>query len=197
MTKSEANPKVDGYLRRSEKWQAEQAELRRIVLDCPLTEELKWGVPCYTYADSNIVLIHAFKEYCAILFVKGVLLKDPNRILIQQTENVQAARQVRFTHLREVLELEPVLKTYIQEAIDVEKAGLKVPYKKSAEFSVPDEFQARLDEDPELQAAFEALTPGRQRAYLLYFSAPKQPKTREARIEKYLPQILVGKGLND
>jgi uncharacterized protein YdeI (YjbR/CyaY-like superfamily) len=191
------NPKVDFYFNKEKKWHEELAKLRRIVLDCPLTEELKWGVPCYTFQKSNILLIHVFKEYCAILFVKGALLKDANGILIQQTENVQAARQVRFTNLQEIVELEPVLKTYIHEAIEVEKAGLKVNYKKAEEFSIPDEFQRKLAENPALETAFYALTPGRQRAYLLYFSAPKQSKTREARVEKYLPQILNGQGLND
>ena len=168
-----------------------------IILDCGLTEELKWGVPCYTFQKSNIVLIHGFKEYCAILFIKGALLKDANGILIQQTENVQAARQIRFTNVREIVEMEPILKAYIHEAIEVEKAGLKVNYKKAAEFSIPEEFINKLEEVPGLQDAFDALTPGRQRAYILYFSAPKQSKTREARIEKWLQQILNGKGLND
>jgi uncharacterized protein YdeI (YjbR/CyaY-like superfamily) len=194
---SSTNPKVDWYFEKAEKWQAEITKLRAIMLDCPLTEELKWGVPCYTFENSNIVLIHVFKEYCAILFIKGALLKDPQGLLIQQTENVQAARQIRFTQVREIVELEPILKTYLLEAIEVEKAGLKVAYKKAAEFSVPEEFISRLEEVPGLHDAFEALTPGRQRAYLLYFSAPKQSKTREARIEKYIPQILAGKGLND
>lgn len=191
------NPKVDFYFRKSEKWREELEKLRTIVLDCPLTEELKWGVPCYTFQNSNIVLIHEFKEYCAILFVKGALLKDAIGILIQQTENVQAARQIRFTNVQEIVELEPILKAYINEAIEVEKSGLKVDYRKATEFSIPDEFQQKLDEFPELETAFYALTPGRQRAYLLYFSAPKQSKTREARIEKWTQQILDGKGLND
>jgi uncharacterized protein YdeI (YjbR/CyaY-like superfamily) len=162
-----------------------------------VTEELKWGVPCYMFQKSNIVLIHVFKEYCAILFVKGALLKDANAILIQQTENVQAARQVRFTNVQEIVEMETILKAYIHEAIEVEKAGLKVNYKKATEFSIAKEFQNKLDEIPDLDRAFYALTPGRQRAYLLYFSAPKQSKTREARIEKCMQQILDGKGLND
>lgn len=191
------NPKVDFYFSKAEKWQAELAKLRTIVLDSPLTEELKWGVPCYTFQKSNIVLIHVFKEYCALLFVKGALLMDPKGILIQQTENVQSARQVRFANFREVVELEPILKAYINEAIQVEKAGLKVNYKKATEFSIPDEFLSKLEDNPELDAAFYALTPGRQRAYLLYFSAPKQSKTRESRVEKSLPQILAGKGLSD
>jgi uncharacterized protein YdeI (YjbR/CyaY-like superfamily) len=191
------NPKVDFYFNKSKKWQAEQEKLREIVLDCQLTEELKWGVPCYTFQNNNIVLIHEFKDYCAYLFVKGALLKDPKGILIQQTENVQAARQVRFANLQEIVEMEPILKAYIHEAVEVEKSGLKVNYKKAEEFSMPDEFQHKLDESSELETAFYALTPGRQRAYLLYFSAPKQSQTREARVEKYTPQILNGKGLND
>jgi uncharacterized protein YdeI (YjbR/CyaY-like superfamily) len=191
------NPKVDAFIGRAEKWQKEFAKLRTIVLDCQLTEELKWGVPCYTFENSNVVLMHGFKEYCALLFVKGALLKDPHGILIQQTENVQAGRQVRFTNLQEIVELEPILKAYIHEAIVVEKSGLKVPYKKATEFAIADEFQAKLDENPELDTAFYALTPGRQRAYLLHFSAPKQSTTRQARIEKCIPQILNGKGLND
>jgi uncharacterized protein YdeI (YjbR/CyaY-like superfamily) len=191
------NPKVDFYFIKEKKWQEELEKLRTIILDCPLTEELKWGVPCYTFQKSNIVLIHVFKEYCAILFIKGALLKDANGILIQQTENVQAARQVRFTNVQEIVEIEPILKAYIYEAIEVEKAGLKVSYKKATEFSIPDEFQKKLDEFPPLETAFYALTPGRQRAYLLYFSAPKQSKTRESRIEKCMQQILNGEGLND
>jgi len=191
------NPKVDFYFIKEIKWQEELEKLRTIILDCQLTEELKWGVPCYTFQKSNIVLIHVFKEYCAILFVKGSLLKDDNDILITQTENVQAARQIRFTNVQEIVEMETILKDYIYEAIEVEKAGLKVNYKKATEFSIPDEFQNKLDENPALETAFYALTPGRQRAYLLYFSAPKQSKTREARVEKCMQQILNGKGLND
>jgi uncharacterized protein YdeI (YjbR/CyaY-like superfamily) len=191
------NPKVDWYFNKAEKWQEEIRKLRTIVLDGPLTEELKWGVPCYTFQNSNIVLIHVFKEYCAILFVKGALLKDANNILVTQTENVQAARQIRFTNVQEIVEMETILKATIDEAIEVEKAGLKVNYKKASEFSIPDEFQKQLDENPALDTAFYALTPGRQRAYLLYFSAPKQSKTREARVEKWMEQILDGKGLND
>jgi uncharacterized protein YdeI (YjbR/CyaY-like superfamily) len=191
------NPKVDFYFVKEKKWQEELEKLRTIILDCQLTEELKWGVPCYTFQKSNIVLIHVFKEYCAILFVKGALLKDDYGILIQQTENVQAARQVRFTKVQAIVEMESILKAYIHEAVEVEKAGLKVNYKKATEFSIPDEFQNKLDENPALDTAFYALTPGRQRAYLLYFSAPKQSKTREARVEKYTQQILNGKGLND
>ena len=192
-----ANSKVDWYFNKDEKWREEIKKLRMIILDCQLTEELKWGVPCYTLQNNNIVLIHGFKEYCAILFIKGALLNDANGILIQQTKNVQAARQIRFTNVREIVELEPILKAYIHEAIEVEKAGLKVNYKTATEFPTPDEFINKLEEVPGLQDAFEALTPGRRRAYLLYFSAPKQSKTREARIEKYMQQILNGRGLND
>ena len=191
------NPKVDFFFSKAKQWQQEFKKLRMIILDCPLTEELKWGVPCYTFQNKNIVLIHGFKEYCAMLFVKGALLKDAAGVLIQQTENVQAARQIRFTTVREISKREPILKAYIKEAIEVEKAGLKLNYKKTSDFSVPEEFINKLEEVPGLQDAFEALTPGRQRAYLFYFSQPKQSKTRESRIEKYVPQILNGKGLND
>ncbi|HBG74946.1 MAG: hypothetical protein A2X25_07405 [Chloroflexi bacterium GWB2_49_20] len=191
------NPNVDFYFSKSKKWQEELEKLRMIVLDCQLTEELKWGVPCYTFQKSNIVLIHVFKEYCALLFIKGALLNDANGILITQTENVQAARQVRFANVQEIVEMETILKAYIYEAIEVEKAGLKVNYKKATEFSIPEELQNKLDEIPALKTAFDALTPGRQRAYILYFSAPKQSKTRESRVEKSMQQILNGKGLND
>lgn len=191
------NPTVDFYFHKASKWQEELEQLRKIVLDCGLTEELKWGVPCYTFQKGNIVLIHTFKEYCALLFFKGVLLADADGILVQQTENVQATRQIRFTHVREIVELKPTLKAYIFEAMEVEKAGLKVELKKTPEFAVSEEFQTKLDEFPALKTAFEALTPGRQRAYLLHFSQPKQSKTREARVEKCLPQILNGKGLNE
>ena len=191
------NPKVDFFFNKAEKWQQEYAKLRMIVLDCGLSEEVKWGVPCYTFEKNNIVLIHGFKEYCALLFHKGVLLKDANGILIQQTENVQSARQIRFSNLQEIIEMEAILKAYIYEAIEVEKAGLKVDFKKTSEFNTPEEFINKLEEVPGLQDAFEALTPGRQRAYLLYFAQPKQSKTRVARIEKYTQQILDGKGLDD
>ena len=191
------NPAVDFYFSKAQKWQKELEQLRRIALDCGLNEELKWGVPCYTLQKSNIVLIHVFKEYCAFLFFKGALLNDANGILIQQTENVQAARQIRFTNVREIVKGRSVLKAYIYEAIEVEKAGLKVTYKKTAEFIIPEEFQKKLTEIPALKAAFEALTPGRQRAYTLYFSAPKQSRTRESRVEKSIQPILHGKGLND
>jgi uncharacterized protein YdeI (YjbR/CyaY-like superfamily) len=191
------NPKVDFYFKKAKHWQKELEQLRRIVLGCKLTEELKWGVPCYTYGESNIVLIHVFKEYCAILFVKGALLKDKEGVLVQQTKNVQSARQIRFANVEEVIELEPVIIAYIKEAVKVEKAGLKVDMIKSTELVFPEELQIRLDEDPDLKTAFEALTPGRQRGYHLYFSAAKQSKTRESRVEKYVPQILKGKGLDD
>jgi uncharacterized protein YdeI (YjbR/CyaY-like superfamily) len=191
------NPKVDFYFSKAKKWQEEIEKLRMIILDCGLTEELKWGVPCYTFQESNIVLIHVFKEYCALLFFKGALLNDADDILIQQTKNVQAARQIRFTSVREIVKMKAILKAYIYEAIEVEKAGLKVKLKKTAEFKIPEEFQKKLDKNPTLKTAFYALTPGRQRAYLLYFSAPKQSKTRESRVEKSKQQILNGKGLND
>src|SRR4030065_429376 len=191
------NPKVDVYFSKAKKWQEELEKLRTIILDCQLTEELKWGVPCYTFQKSNIILIHVFKEYCALLFIKGALLNDAEGILIKQTENVQAARQIRFTNVREIVELETILKAYICEAIEVEKAGLKVNLKKTTEFIIPEEFQNKLNEIPALKTAFNALTPGRQRAYILYFSAPKQSKTRESRVEKCMQQILNGKGLND
>lgn len=196
------NPKVDFYFSKNKAWEKETEQLRRIVLDCGLTEELKWGCPCYTFSlggrqQSNIVLIHVFKDYCALLFFKGALLNDSDAILIQQTENVQAARQARFTNVKEIMKKETILKTHIYEAIEVEKAGLKVPLKKPEEFAMAEEFKKKLAKNAALKKAFYALTPGRQRAYLLHFSQPKQSKTRESRVEKYIPQILVGKGLND
>jgi uncharacterized protein YdeI (YjbR/CyaY-like superfamily) len=197
MTKGGMNPKVDFYFRKAKKWQEELEQLRRIVLDCGLTEDLKWGVPCYTFQNRNIVLIHVFKEYCAILFVKGALLTDANGILIQQTKNTQAARQIRFTNVREIVKMEPILKAYIYEAIEAETSGLKVNFRKNTDLIFPEEFQNRLDKNSALKTAFDALTPGRQRAYNLYFSAPKQSKTRESRVEKCIQQILNGKGLND
>lgn len=197
MTKKVTNTKVDFYFEKATKWQKELEQLRIIILGCGLSEELKWGVPCYTFQNSNIILIHVFKEYCAILFFKGVLLNDTAGILIQQTKNVQAARQVRFTSVGEIIKKKSILKAYIYEAIEVEKAGLKVEFKKSEEFNIPEEFQKRLDKSKTLQTAFDSLTPGRQRGYILFFSAPKQSKTREARIEKSMPQIMKGKGLND
>lgn len=192
-----ANPDVDFYFTKSETWQKELKKLRAILLKCQLKEELKWGVPCYTLEKSNIVLIHVFKEYCALLFFKGVLLQDSAGILVQQTKNVRAGRQIRFASSRDVDERESLIKKYIQEAIELEKSGLKVEFKKTTEFVVPEEFQRKLNEMPKLTAAFNLLTPGRQRAYLLHFSSPKQAKTRESRIEKCLQQILNGKGLND
>jgi len=191
------NPKVDAFLSRTEKWQKEMEKLRMIVLDYQLTEELKWGVPCYTVKNNNVVLIQSFKDYCALLFVKGSLLSDTDGILIQQTENVQAGRQVRFTNISQIIELEAILKAYIFEATEIEKAGLKVEFKKTAEYNIPEELKVKFDEMPVLKTAFESLTPGRQRAYIFYFSQAKQAKTREARIEKYIPKILNGKGLDD
>jgi uncharacterized protein YdeI (YjbR/CyaY-like superfamily) len=191
------NPKVDAFLSRAKTWQAEYEKLRKILLDCPLTEELKWGVPCYAFQNSNVVLMHGFKEYCALLFFKGALLRDPKGILIKQTANVQSARQIRFTGVREIVKLKTVLKDYVHEAIELEKAGVKVNFKKTGEFAVAEEFQNKLDKSPALKKAFHALTPGRQRAYLLHFSAAKQSKTREARVEKCTSQILKGQGLND
>ena len=196
MTKSRMSPKVDGYLSKAKNWQEEFAKLRMIILHCQLTEELKWGKPCYTFQKSNIVVIQGFKEFCALLFAKGALLKDPNRILEKPGESTQAARRIRFTDVREIVEMEPILKAYIHEAIAAEKAGLKVNFKKNPE-PVPEELQNKLDEIPALKTAFDALTPGRQRAYILYFSAAKQSKTRESRVEKCMQQILNGKGLND
>ncbi len=191
------NPNVDFFFDKANKWQAEYEKLRTIALDCGLTEELKWGKPCYTFQNSNIVLIHGFKEYCALLFHKGALLQDPDGILIQQTENVQSARQIRFTNVQEIIEMEPILKAYILEAVEVEKSGLQVDFKPTEEFAFPEEFVNALEEVPGLQDAFDALTPGRQRGYLLYFSAAKQSKTRASRIEKCTPKIFDGKGLND
>jgi len=217
------NPKVDWFFSKDTKWQKEYEKLRTIILDCGLTEELKWGCPCYTsptacpteslrrgsspsvsaraggraFQNTNIVLIHGFKDYCALLFFKGALLNDPNGILIQQTKNVQAARQIRFTNLREIVKMERILKAYIYEAIEVERAGLKVKLKKISDFKIPGEFQNKLDELPALRKAFDALTPGRQRAYIFYFSQPKLSRTRQSRVEKYLQQILHGKGLDD
>ena len=191
------NPKVDWFFAKDTKWQAEYELLRKIVLDCGLTEELKWGCPCYSLDGTNVVLIHGFKEYCALLFMKGALMSDPNSILIQQTENVQSARQVRFTNLKEITKLKTVLKTYVHEAIAVEKAGLKVAMKKTTEYKMPEELAAKLKEDPALKKAFNALTPGRQRGYMYYIAQPKLAKTREARVEKYIPHILSGKGIDD
>jgi len=191
------NPKVDWFFNKTTKWKEAYSELRMIVLDCGLTEELKWGCPCYTFQNNNVVLIHGFKDYCSLLFMKGVLMKDVAKILVQQTKNVQAARQIRLTGIQEILKMKATLKSYIREAISIEKAGLKVELKKTNEYSMPEEFQIVLSDMPELKTAFKKLTPGRQRGYMLYFSSAKQSKTREARIEKYIPQILSGKGLDD
>ena len=191
------NPEVDFYFTKAKSWQEEIEQLRRIVLDCGLNEELKWGCPCYTFEKHNIVLIHVFKEYCALLFFKGALIQDAKGFLIQQTKNVQAARQARFTNLQEIVKSQKTIKTYIYEAIAIEKAGLKIKLKKTAQFDMPEEFKKKLDKSPALRTAFTALTPGRQRGYLLYFSAAKQSATRESRIEKSIKDILKGKGLND
>lgn len=194
---NQANPKVDFYFDKFEKWQKTLLEMRKIALDCGLIEELKWGCPCYTLNGKNVMLIHVFKEYCAYLFFKGALLSDPDSILIQQTEHVQAARQIRFTDAKQIVKLKPIIKACIFEAIEVERAALKVPLKKTKEYAVPEEFQQQLDTNPALKKAFEALTPGRQRAYLFHFSQAKQSKTRAARVEKYIPKILEGRGLDD
>jgi len=197
MTTSVTNPKVDWFFDKATQWQKEYEKLRMIILECGLTEELKWGCPCYQFENRNIVLIHGFKEYCALLFFKGALLADPDSILIQQTENVQSARQIRFTSARQIVKMEGILKAYVYEAIEVERAGLQVKLKKTKDFKIPEELQSKLNKMPALQTAFDKLTPGRQRAYIFYFSQAKQSKTREARVEKYLKQILKGKGLDD
>ncbi len=191
------NPEVNWYFDKNEQWQNEIRQMRSIALGCGLEETLKWGCPCYVYNNANIVLIHVFKEYCAFLFFKGALLQDPNGILIQQTKNVQAARQIRFTNEQDIVQQKSLLKAYIYEAIEVEKAGLKVKLKKTSDYAMPEEFLARLNTMPSLKKAFEALTPGRQRGYLFYFGQAKQSKTRESRIEKYIPKIMAGKGLDD
>ena len=196
-TRRGMNPKVDAYFSNAKKWQKELQKLRRILLDCQLTEELKWGKPCYAFDRRNMIVILSLKEHCALLFFKGALLKDSNGILIKPGENTEAGRQIRFTNIREIVEMETVLKAYIHEAIEVEKAGLEVKFKKITELKIPEEFQKKLDEIPVLKTAFDALTPGRQRGYIFYFSAPKQSKTRESRVEKCMQQILDGKGLND
>jgi uncharacterized protein YdeI (YjbR/CyaY-like superfamily) len=191
------NPKVDWFFDKETQWQKEYQQLRTLILDCGLAEELKWGCPCYQYEGTNVVLIHGFKEYCALLFFKGALLNDPNGILIQQTKNVQSARQIRFTSVQEIMKQKATLKAYIYEAVEVERAGLRVKLKKTADFQMPEEFQKKLKKMPSLKKAFEALTPGRQRAYIFYFSQAKLAKTREARVEKYTKQILEGRGLED
>ena len=191
------NPKVNWFFDKSTRWQEAYQELRDLALSFELSEELKWGCPCYTIGKSNIFLIHGFKDYCALLFMQGALLKDQKNILIQQTENVQSARQIRFANVEEILKSKSTIKAYIKEAIELDKAGLKVELKKTTEFKMPDEFQSALNEMSDLKIAFEKLTPGRQRGYLLYFSTAKQSKTRNERIEKYIPKILDGKGLED
>ncbi len=191
------NPKVNFFFENAGQWQEEFEKLRTIALSTELTEDLKWGCPCYTYEGKNIFLIHGFKEYCALLFFKGALMKDPDHILIQQSKNVQAARQIRFTEVGQINDLEDVLRAYMFEAVEIEESGAKVEMKKTKEFEMAEEFQEKLDQNPALQEAFKALTPGRQRAYLLHFSSAKQSKTREARIEKCIPQIMDGIGLND
>jgi uncharacterized protein YdeI (YjbR/CyaY-like superfamily) len=191
------NPKADSYVANAKRWPKEFEKLRQIALDCPLTEEFKWGHPCYTLDGQNVFLMHGFKDYCALLFMKGALMKDPAGLLVQQTDHVQSARQIRFTSAEQIGGMETVLKAYIFDAIEVEKSGERVDYKKTEDFAVPDEFKAKLDEMPDLKAAFEALTPGRQKGYLLHFAGAKQSKTREARIEKYVSKILEGKGLDD
>jgi len=197
MTTSVTNPKVDWFFDKATQWQKEYEKLRMIILECGLTEELKWGCPCYQFENKNIVLIHGFKEYCALLFFKGALLADPDGILIQQTENVQSARQIRFTSAKQIVKMERILKAYVYEAFEVERAGLQVKLKKTKDFKIPEEFQSKLDKMPALKKAFDALTPGRQRAYIFYFSQAKQSTTRMARVEKYIPQILKGKGLDN
>lgn len=193
---STKNPKVDEFLRKAKKWQEEMTKLRMINLGCGLTEELKWGKPCYTFQEGNVAIIQGFKEFCALLFAKGALLTDRKGILEKPGENTQAARRMRFTNVRQIARMEPILKAYIGEAIQAERAGLEVNFKKNPE-PIPEELQKRLDKTPALRAAFDALTPGRQRGYILYFSAPKQSKTREARVAKSMRRILSGKGLND
>lgn len=197
MAVQNTNPKVDAYLSKIKTWKDESVKLREIILDCDLTEDYKWMHPCYTVNGKNVVLIHGFKEYCAIMFLKGSLLKDPHGILIQQTNNVQGGRQIRFTNLEQIIEQEEILKAYIREAIEVEQAGLKVEKKEVEQFAVPEELQQQFAANPAFQEAFEALTPGRQRAYLYHFSQPKQSKTKTSRIEKCMQLIMEGKGLND
>lgn len=191
------NPKVDFYFSDARQWQKELAQLRVLLLDCGLTEELKWGKPCYSYEGSNIVVIQGFKAYCAILFFKGVLLNDPEGILVKTGENTRVGRQIRFNNVKEITGRKAILKAYVYEAIEVEKAGLKVDKAAQQAPAVAKEFQQRLAKNRTLKAAFEALTPGRQRAYHIYFAAPKQPETRQSRMEKWIPQILRGKGMND
>lgn len=191
------SPKVDEYLREARSWQEEFEKLRMTILECGLTEELKWNKPCYMYKNKNIVIIQGFKKYCAVMFFKGALLNDPNGVLVRPGENSQAQRQIRFTDAQEIMEMKTVLKDYVNQAVEVEKSGLEVNFKKTEEFMIPEELQTKFNEMPSLKTAFDTLTPGRQRAYILYFSKAKQSKTREARIEKYMQNILDGKGLND
>ena len=197
MTKYKLNPKVGARLQKANKWREELEELRKIVLDCGLTEEFKWGKPCYTFQEKNIIIIYGLKESCALGILKGALLKDPKRILIKPGPNTQSGRWIKFTSVREIVTLKPTLKTYIHEALAAEKAGIEVIYKKTEDYAIPEELQKKLDEDPTFKTAWRALTPGRQRGYLIFFSAPKQSKTRESRVEKYRPLILKGKGMND
>jgi uncharacterized protein YdeI (YjbR/CyaY-like superfamily) len=196
MKTSGTNPKVDGFLKNAERWREEMASLRGILLDCGLTEELKWGKPCYAFQENNVLIIQPFKEQCAVMFFKGALLKDTHGVLIKPGEHSQAGRQIRFTNVREIAENETILRAYIQQAIEIEKAGLEVTFKRNPE-PVPDELQNKFAKNTAFKTAFNAITPGRQRAYILYFSAAKQSKTRESRIEKWMPRILKGKGLND
>lgn len=197
MSPNEKNPRVDEFLAKASKWREEFTMLRNILLDTPLTEDLKWGVPCYTRNGRNVVLIHGFKEYCALLFIKGSLLKDPDGILITQTENVQAGRQLRFTGPEEIAKIENSIRAYVSEAIQLEESGAAVAFRKNTDFAIPEELRVKFAELPELKTAFEELTPGRQRAYILFFTEPKQAKTRESRIGKSIPRILEGIGLND
>lgn len=197
MVNNEFHPKVEGFLSKAKTWKEEYEKLRSIILQCDLEEDFKWMHPCYTLNGKNVVLIHGFKEYCAILFIKGSLLKDPNKVLIQQTENVQAGRQIRFKNVQEIIEIESIIIEYIEQAKEIEKAGLVVEFNKDTEFNIPEELQSKFDENTEFKAAFEALTPGRQRAYIFHFSQAKQAKTRIARIEKNMENIFAGKGLNE
>lgn len=191
------DPRVDEFLSKAKKWQEEIEKLRKIALDCQLNEEFKWGKPCYSLKKSNVAIIFGFKEYCAIGFFKGTLLKDESRILVGPGDNSQAMRQIRFTSVEDIVSMEPIIREFINEAIEIEKAGLKVNFRKTADYYIPDEFQQKMDDIPALKTAFNELTPGRQRAYLLHFSQPKQSATRTSRIEKYIQKILFGKGMND
>ena len=196
-TTNKTTPQVDGYLRKNKTWQTELEQLRKIILDSPLIEEVKWRVPCYTFQDANVVILGTFKESCVLSFVKGALLQDPAGILVKPGENTQSARVIRFTNTQQITKLKPLLKTYILEAIEIEKSGLKVQFKTSDQFTLPEELETKFKQLPALKTAFRALTPGRQRAYLLQFTSAKQSKTRTARIEKVIPKILAGKGPDD